>query len=136
VIITESLSSRHSHPARPQSGNRGLPRAGREMLTRDPPGVLNSLIRHAINLCTAESAGISLLEKKESGKQIFRWVAATGAIGTYGDGTAPRDFSPSGICLERNGAQLFSHPERYYLCLNRVLPMAELLLIPLYAAHG
>ena len=105
------------------------------MLTRDPPSVLNSLIRHAINLCTAESAGISLLEKKESGKQIFRWVAATGAIGTYVGGTAPRDFSPSGICLERNCAQLFSHPERYYTYLNRVLPMAELLLIPLYADH-
>ena len=54
-------------------------------------------------------------------------------MGTYIGGTTPRDFSPSGICLERNCAQLFSHPERYYTYLNRVLPMAELLLIPLYA---
>ena len=49
----------------------------------------------------------------ENGEQIFRWVAATGAMGTYIGGTTPRDFSPCGICLERNCAQLFSHPERY-----------------------
>jgi PAS domain S-box-containing protein len=84
-------------------------------------------------MCKAQSAGISLLEKAENGEQIFRWVAATGAMGTYIARTAPRDFGPSGICLERSCAQLFSHPERYYTYLNRILPMAELLLIPLYA---
>ena len=134
VIVTDSLWSR---PSRPPNLNREIEAfrvLGREvLLTQDPPSVLNSLIRHAITLCKAESAGISLLEKEENGEQIFRWVAATGAMGTYLGGTTPRDFSPSGICLERNCAQLFSHPERYYTYLNRVLPMAELLLIPLYA---
>ncbi len=133
MIITDSLWSRPSRP--PDLGReietfRAL---GREMLTQDPPSVLNSLIGYAIKLCKAESAGISLLEKMENGEQIFRWVAATGAMRTYIGGTTPRDFSPCGICLERNCAQLFSHPERYYTYLNRVLPMAELLLIPLYA---
>ena len=134
VIVTDSLWSR---PSRPPDLNREIEAfrvLGREvLLTQDPPSVLNSLIRHAITLCKAESAGISLLEKEENGEQIFRWVAATGAMGTYIGRTTPRDFSPSGICLERNCAQLFSHPERYYTYLNRVLPMAELLLIPLYA---
>ena len=51
----------------------------------------------------------------------------------YIGGTTPRNFSPCGICLERNRVQLFSHPERYYTYLQRVLPMSELLLIPLYA---
>ena len=132
VIITDLLWSR---PSRPPDLNREIEAfrvLGLEMLTQDPPNVLNSLIRHGISLCRAESAGISLLERKEDGEQIFRWVAATGAMGTYLGGTTPRDFSPCGICLERNCAQLFSHPERYYTYLNRVLPMAELLLIPLY----
>jgi PAS domain S-box-containing protein len=133
VIITDSLWSR---PSRPPDLNREIEAfrvLGREMLTQDPPGVLNSLNSHALNLCSAESAGISLLERKEDGDQIFRWVAATGAMGVYIGGTSPRDFSPCGICLEQNCAQLFSHPERYYTYLNRVLPMVELLLIPLYA---
>ncbi len=132
VIITDSLWSR---PSRPPDLNREIEAfrvLGREMLTQDPPGVLNSLIGHAIKLCKAESAGISLLEKNEKGEQIFRWVAAMGAMAAYIGGTTPQDFSPCGICLERNCAQLFSHPERYYTYLNRVLPMSELLLIPLY----
>ncbi len=134
VIVTDSLWSR---PSRPPDLNREIEAfrvLGREvLLSQDPRSILNSLIRHATTLCKAQSAGISLLEKAENGEQIFRWVAATGTMGTYIDRTTPRDFSPSGICLERNCAQLFSHPERYYTYLNRVLPMAELLLIPLYA---
>lgn len=133
VMITDSLWSR---PSRPPDLSREIEIfrvLGREMLTLDPPSILNSLIGHAIKLCKAESAGISLLEKKENGEQIFRWVAATGAMGTYIGGTTPADFSPCGVCLDRNCAQLFSHPERCYTYLNRALPMAELLLIPLYA---
>lgn len=132
VIITDLLWSR---PSRPPDLNREIEAfrvLGREMLIQNPSIVLNSLIGHAISLCKAESAGISLLEKEEDGEQIFRWVAATGAMETYLGGTTPRDFSPCGICLERNCAQLFLHPERYYTYLSRVLPMAELLLIPLY----
>lgn len=105
------------------------------MVTHDPPSVLNCLVRHAIKLCKADSAGINLLEREESGDQIFRWVAAAGAMEAFIGCTSPRNFSPSGICLERNCAQLFSHPERYYQYLNRVLPMAELLMIPLYTEN-
>ena len=133
VIITDLLWNRPSRPAGLNREIEAFRVLGREMLTQDPASVLNSLIGHAIRLCKAESAGISLLERKQGGEQIFRWVAATGAMATYIGGTTPRDFSPSAICLERNCAQLFSHPERYYTYLNRVLPMTELLLIPLYA---
>ena len=134
VIITDLLWSR---PSRPPDLNREIEAfrvLGREMLIQNPSSVLNSLIGHAISLCKAESAGISLLEKEKEtdSEEVFRWVAATGAMESYVGSKAPRDFSPSGICLERNCAQLFSHPERYYTYLNRVLPMAELLLIPLY----
>jgi PAS domain S-box-containing protein len=132
IIITDLLWNR---PSRPPDLNRELEAfrmLGREMLVQNPSDVLNSLVGHAISLCKAESAGISLLEKKKDGKEAFRWVAATGTMESFVGSTFPRDFSPSGICLERNCAQLFSHPERYFTYLNRVLPMAELLLIPFY----
>ena len=66
VIITESLWSRPSRPPDLSREIEAFRVLGREMLTRDPPSVLNSLIRHAINLCKAESAGISLLEKRRA----------------------------------------------------------------------
>ena len=62
VIITDSLWSR---PSRPPDLSREIEafRVWTEVLIQDPPSVLNSLIGHAIRLCKAESAGISLLEK-------------------------------------------------------------------------
>jgi PAS domain S-box-containing protein len=135
TIITESLWNRASRPSDLSREIEAFRVLGREMVTHDSPSVLNCLVGHAIKLCKADSAGISLLEREESGDQIFRWVAATGAMQAYVGDTTPRNFSPCGICLERNCAQLFSHPERYYAYLNRVLPMAELLLIPLYAEN-
>ena len=135
TIITDSLWNRPSRPPDLSREIEGLLALGREMVTHDSPSVLNCLVGHVLKLCRADSAGISLLEREESGDQIFRWVAATGAMKAYIGGTTPRNFSPCGICLERNCAQLFSHPEWYYAYLNRVLPMAELLLIPLYAEN-
>lgn len=136
TIITNQLWSRPSRPPDLEAEIDAFREIARDMVTRDPSTVLNSLITHAVRLCRADSAGISLLEKDNHNNkddQIFRWVAAKGAMEQYIGGTTPRNFSPCGICLERNCAQLFSHPERYYTYLQRILPMTELLLIPLYA---
>jgi PAS domain S-box-containing protein len=133
TIITDVLWSRPSRPPDLGIEIEAFRELVRDMATQDSLAVLNSLIAHAIRLCKASSAGISLLEKKQNSEQIFRWVAAKGGMEEYIGGTTPRNFSPCGICLERNSAQLFSHPERYYTYLQGVLPMSELLLIPLYA---
>lgn len=133
TIITNALWSRPSRPPYLEAEIEAFREIARDMVTRHPSVVLNSLIAHAIRLCKANSAGISLLERDQKNDQIFRWVAAKGAMEQYIGGTTPRNFSPCGICLERNCVQLFSHPERYYTYLKRILPMTELLLIPLYA---
>ena len=132
-IITDALWSRPSRPPDLTTEIETFRGLARDMMTRDPSTMLNSLIALAIKLCKADSAGISLLETNDNDERIFRWVAAIGAMEEYIGGTTPRNFSPCGICLERNCAQLFLHPERYYTYLKRILPMTELLLIPLYA---
>jgi len=135
TIITDALWSRPSRPPDLKTEIEAFRELAGDMVTRDPSTVLNSLVAHAIRLCKADSAGISLLEADGNDQRIFRWVAAVGAMEQYIGGTTPRNFSPCGICLERNCAQLFTHPERYYIYLQRVVPMAELLLIPLYASN-
>jgi len=135
AIITNALWGRPSRPPDLHAEIEAFRGVARDMVTRDPSTVLNGLIGHAIRLCKADSAGISLLEKDQNDDQIFRWVAAKGAMEQYIGGTTPRNFSPCGICLERNCAQLFFHPEQYYTYLKRILPMTELLLIPLYGDH-
>jgi len=133
TIITDALWSRPSRPPDLAIEIEAFRELVRDMTTQDSLAVLNSLIAHAIRLCKASSSGISLREKEPNSEQIFRWVAAKGGMEEYIGGTTPRNFSPCGICLERNCVQLFPHPERYYTYLQRVLPMSELLLIPLYA---
>ena len=45
----------------------------------------------------------------------------------------PRDFSPCGTVLDRNAAQLMSHPERHFAYFAAVTPwIEEVLLIPFY----
>ena len=51
-------------------------------------------------------------------------------------GTAPADFSPCGVCLERNSPQLFKYPEGFYSYLRPISPIAELLLIPVYGKNA
>jgi hypothetical protein len=45
----------------------------------------------------------------------------------------PRAFSPCGTVLDRDAAQLMSHPERHFLYFAAVTPwIEEVLLIPFY----
>jgi hypothetical protein len=99
---------------------------------QDPQEILEALSQYALDLCKAESAGLSLLEQDDKGREIFRWVATTGIMRKHEGGTTPRNFSPCGVCLERNAPQLFSYPEHYYSYLQAVGPIAEALLIPFY----
>ena len=52
-----------------------------------------------LELCGAQSAGISLL-KEENGQPIFRWYGVAGEYAPHLWGTTPREFSPCGTVLD------------------------------------
>lgn len=106
----------------------------RLMATHDQKAVLRKVASYALMICKAESAGFSILETDRAGKESFRWTATCGRMHAFEGGTTPANFSPCGFCLERNSAQLFRNPERYYDYLKPIAPLAELLLIPMH--HG
>jgi hypothetical protein len=108
----------------------------REVLTQHASRIHRSLVDAAMDLCKPESAGLSLLEQNGDGSKVFRWTAPVGKMRRFEGGTTPADFSPCGYCLNRNTAQLFVHPERYYTYLADIIPMAEALLVPLYGREG
>ncbi|MDB5356032.1 MAG: sensor hybrid histidine kinase [Phycisphaerales bacterium] len=128
VLITDELSSRPTLPPDLRLENATLHALAKAMAT-DPGSMMQTLVDCALKLCNAGSAGISLLDEREG---VFRWVATAGACAPWAGRTAPVEFSPCGVCLERGSAQLFADPGRFYAWLRDKSPaVTEALLVPL-----
>jgi signal transduction histidine kinase len=123
------LSSRPSRPPDYEAENRALLAIAQHMAD-SPRTTLQELAEVALEVCRAGSAGVSLISEKTGD---FYWPAIAGAWKPHIGGGTPRHFGPCGVVLDRNAAQLFTHPERYYPYLLPVLPrIAEALLTPFY----
>ncbi|WP_445636335.1 histidine kinase [Nostoc sp. DSM 114161] len=133
IVITEELDRRNSRAANLLKENQALQALARQLVNQ-PQTMLQSLVDIALELCSAGTAGVSLLEVTANGEEIFRWNVLAGALAKYVGGTTPRDFSPCGVCLERGTPQLYSYPERYFTYLQAAnTPIVEGLVLPLIA---
>jgi hypothetical protein len=137
TLITDLFSKRPSRPVDRDKEVETLRQLSLHIAKQDRKGALDNLVRNAMELCKADSSGISLATESDKGEPVFRWIAACGRMKDHLGGETPRHFSPCGVCLERSAPQLFSYPERFFTYLQDLgLPMAELLLIPFYADAG
>lgn len=127
ILITDELSG----------PSKRLPNYQKEVETlyklatvnNSPDELVNALLQAAIDLCCAGTAGLSLLETPE----LFRWTNLRGRLANLVGGSTPRNFSPCGICLDRNSPQLFAWPARYFEYLNdAVVPIVEGMVIPVH----
>jgi GAF domain-containing protein len=129
VFSTDELSRRPARPPDYAAENRALV-ALVEAMTAAPDDILQYLAETALDLCRADSAGLSLLDTE---RRRFRWAAVAGRWANHLGGGTPRDFGPCGTVLDRDAALLFSRPERHYHYLDFAKPyMEEGLLIPFY----
>ncbi|BAZ10796.1 two-component hybrid sensor and regulator [Calothrix sp. NIES-4071] len=134
VVITEELSRRARRLPDLELENQALHTLARQL--NQPEIMLENLVALALDLCQAESAGVSLLEQTPSGEDVFRWIALAGALKHNKGGTAPCHFSPCGICLSRGAPQLFSYPARYFTYFQEAKPqIVETLVLPLIAGE-
>ncbi len=130
IIITDALARRAPRKPDLQAEVDAFHALARQM-AKQPEGLLQTLMRTAVRLCHAGTAGVSLLERTSDGKEVFRWVALAGVYEGNEGGTTPRDFSPCGTCLDRNAPQLYSYPARRFTYFNKVTPpIVEALVIP------
>jgi two-component sensor histidine kinase len=98
-----------------------------------PADVLPRLVALAMELCEADSAGISLFEAQPGSPGIFRWHHLTGRLAGFVDATTPRDFSPCGVCLDARMPILMAHAERFYPWISAAkILVPEVLLVPLF----
>jgi hypothetical protein len=131
VISTGEFEQRNARRADYKKECQSLYRLA-AVFAQEPEKIMDELVRTAIDLCGADSAGISVEEQLPSGKRVFRWVATAGVLAPFiNQIAAPRDFSPCGVTLDRDAVQLFKHPEKHYLWLA-ASPQSihEALLIP------
>jgi hypothetical protein len=128
VDITSDLWQRpppDSDYLREKLANQDLAR----QMSSAPSEILPRLVALAMDICGAESAGISILEP---GDELFRWFALSGVLSTFEGATTPRNFSPCGVCLDRNGPVLMARPERIYDWIRDAnITVPEMLLVPL-----
>jgi PAS domain S-box-containing protein len=133
MVPAEALKQRPSRPADHAAENQALIGLARSMVAA-PESVLQKLADTALSICRAHSAGLSLLEDADQ-RSSFHWRAIAGEFSHHLNGGTPRDFGPCGTVLDRNAAQLCSHPEVDFPYFRGVEPpLEEILLVPFYIA--
>ena len=128
-MATEQLGLRNSRIPDCQGETRAITELISN-LAESPHDFFQKLVDAALELSSANSTGISLLDEKE---KKFIWPAVAGGLQPYIGGGTPSDFGPCGTVLDRNAPVLFVHPERHFTYLTPIAPpLEEVLLIPFH----
>lgn len=98
-----------------------------QQMADHPEELLPRLVKQAMDICEADSAGISVLEG-----DVFRWLGLTGKLAAFEGATTPRNHSPCGVCIDSRGPVLMERPERVYGWIaDANITVPEVLLVPL-----
>ncbi|WP_373536527.1 PAS domain S-box protein [Microcoleus sp.] len=135
ISIAKLLSRRTPRSPDLQAENRALQTLARKLAT-SPRTMLQTLAAIARELCRADSAGVCLLAENATSEQTFYWEALAGAWEAAEQPNKPRTLNEVGANLDFQTPQLYLHPEQYLQdLLPRPLPIAEALVLPLYAVN-
>jgi hypothetical protein len=80
----------------------------------NPDTILQELVNAAVELCGADSAGISMEQENKSDENYYHWVATAGEYAHFLNATLPRYPSACGVCLERGKPQHFRVTQRFF----------------------
>lgn len=105
--------SRSLHPHNLAAQMEGLRRLTHSFV-ENPDSILQELVNAAVELCGADSAGISLETEEKSDANYYHWVATAGQYNGFLNSVLPRYPSACGICLERARPQLFRVRQRFF----------------------
>jgi hypothetical protein len=100
----------------------GLQRLSSAMLER-PDTILQELVHAAVDLCGADSAGISIEKEDGNDDQFYHWIATAGDYSSFLDAVLPRNPSACGVCLERGHAQHFTVSKKFFDILGVEAPL-------------
>jgi hypothetical protein len=125
VIDIESdavFAARRVHVRDVPTQMEGLQRIARAFVER-PETILQELVNAAVELCGADSAGISLELEKWTEEKFYHWVATAGQYSDFFNAVLPRYPSACGTCLERGSPQLFRVSQPFFDLLGIEAPL-------------
>lgn len=108
-----AFTQRHLHTRDIATQIEGMHRLAQAFVT-SPDTILQELVNVAVDLCGADSAGISIEQEEKSDENFWHWVATAGSYSGFLNATLPRYPSACGICLERGRPQLFRVTQRFF----------------------
>ncbi len=100
----------------------GMQRIGAALVER-PDTILQELVNAAVDLCGADSAGISLEKANRTDESFYNWVATAGEYSSFLDAELPRYPSACGICLDRGKPQMFRVGQRFFDIMGIQAPL-------------
>ena len=107
-----TFESRPCHNRDSSQRDEGMRRLARVFAER-PERILKELVNVAMELCGADSAGVSVEEPSEH-PATFRWAATSGKYVAFENARLPYDFAPCSICLERGEPQHFRVGQAFF----------------------
>src|SRR3984957_8293253 len=117
-----SFSARRLHVRDVAAQMEGMRRLARAFV-QSPDTILQELVNAAVDLCGADSAGISLETEDGGDESFYRWVATAGEYAHFLDATLPRYPSACGLCLERGQPQLFRVTQKFFDLMGIEAPL-------------
>lgn len=130
VLLTrQRLSSRPPRPSDPVRENEALLALADELAQR-PDNVLNLLCELILQMCNADSAGVSLLREETD---EFVWPAVAGAWAPFVNGSMPRSASPCGEVVDHDEVLIFRDVIAQFPAAGQAKPdIQEILLAPFH----
>jgi DNA-directed RNA polymerase specialized sigma24 family protein len=108
----------------------GMDRLARAFV-ETPTNILQQLVTAAVDLCGADSAGISIEQKDGTDDNFYHWVATAGQYSSFVDAKLPRYPSACGLTLERGRPQIFRVTQRFFDLMGIQAPtVTDGLLLP------
>ena len=102
-----------------------------------PGTILQELVDAAVELCEADSAGISMEKPGGTDSDFYHWIATAGAYSNFQNAMLPRYPSACGICLERGLPQRFRVGQQFFDILGVQAPLVtDGILLPWYVGDA
>jgi len=130
IQLDPAFARRRIHQRDFVSDIAGMNRLARVFL-QSPGTILQELATAAVELCGADSAGISIELPESSDEQFYHWVATAGQYSGFIDAKLPRFPSACGVTLERGRPQVFRVSQRFFDMMGIQAPtVTDGLLLP------
>ena len=79
-----------------------------------PAVILQELCNAAVEMCGADSSGISVEREDRTDDLYYQWVATAGVYTSFLDAVLPREPSACTVCLQRKAPQHFRVGKRFF----------------------